>query len=330
MAWRRYVDEHPHGNIFHTPEMFQIYARAQGFLPSLWAVVDKDDQPLALLLPVKIKLLNGVMQYFTTRVVVYGSVLSAECTEGKNALKLLLRHYARESDNALLFTELRNVSDLSYLQTVLNECGFMYEDHLNYLIDLDRPPENILQSMGRRTRKHIRRSLRRGLVKIEEIKNVEQVATCYRLLQQSHQMAKIPLADLSLLETAFDLLYPKNMIRFTLACLENTPIATSAELLYKDVVYGWYSGMDREYGSYVPNELIMWDVLKWGADNGYTVYDFGGAGRPDEEYGVRDFKAKFGGDLVCYGRNTYVHAPFRFALSKTGYQIFRELNVFNK
>ncbi|MDH4208252.1 MAG: hypothetical protein OEV76_05210, partial [Anaerolineae bacterium] len=55
------------------------------------------------------------------------------------------------------------------------------------------------------------------------------------------------------------------------------------------------------------------------------VYDFGGAGKADEEYGVRDFKAKFGGDLVCYGRNTCVHAPFRLAMSKLGYEGYRRL-----
>jgi lipid II:glycine glycyltransferase (peptidoglycan interpeptide bridge formation enzyme) len=90
-------------------------------------------------------------------------------------------------------------------------------------------------------------------------------------------------------------------------------------------MYGWYGGMDRAYSKYVPNELLMWNVLKWGAENGYCQYDFGGAGRPDEEYGVRDFKAKFGGKLVCYGRNTYIHLPGALWLSKQGYQVVRHL-----
>ena len=53
------------------------------------------------------------------------------------------------------------------------------------------------------------------------------------------------------------------------------------------------------------------------------MYDFGGAGKPDEEYGVRDFKAKFGGELVCYGRNTCVHAPVLLQFSRFGYDILR-------
>jgi lipid II:glycine glycyltransferase (peptidoglycan interpeptide bridge formation enzyme) len=115
------------------------------------------------------------------------------------------------------------------------------------------------------------------------------------------------------------------MVRFTLAWVDQTPVAASVELLYRDVMYGWYGGVDRAYSSYRPSELLMWHILKWGAENGYAVYDFGGAGQPDEEYGVRDFKAKFGGELVCFGRNTCVHAPTALALSRRAYQIYRKV-----
>jgi serine/alanine adding enzyme len=67
----------------------------------------------------------------------------------------------------------------------------------------------------------------------------------------------------------------------------------------------------------------MWDVIKWGAGNGYGVLDFGGAGKPGEIYGVRDFKAKFNGRRVNYGRNTHVHAPLRMKVSETAYQVAR-------
>jgi len=322
--WRRFVKEHPAGNVFHTPEMFEVFRCTKGHCPELWAAAE-DGRVLALLLPVRITLMGGVLRCFSTRAVVYGSVLCAPGAEGKQALALLLRTYTREVGGFPLFTELRNLSSLETLQPTLNECDFVYEDHLNYLIDLDRPPEEILQSIGRRTSKHIRRGFRRGEVIIEEVKDREQVAACYDLLRKTYQAARIPLADRSLFEAAFALLYPKGMVRFTLASVGQAPVAVSVELLYKDVVYGWAGGMDRDYSSYMPNELLMWHILEWGAENGYRVYDFGGAGKPDEEYGPREFKAKFGGDLVCYGRNTYVHSQARLMLSKLGYVIYRAL-----
>ena len=133
----------------------------------------------------------------------------------------------------------------------------------------------------------------------------------------------MPLADQSLFEALFVVLYPRGMIKCLLARVGDDYASGSVELLFKKRIYGWYAGTDRVYTKYVPNELLMWHILRWGAENGYGVYDFGGAGKPDGDYGVRKFKAKFGGELVCFGRNICVHSPLRLAFSKMGYAIFR-------
>jgi len=320
--WRQFVDGHPAGNVFHTPEMYQVFTRTKNHRPTLWAVVDDDGRVLVLLLAIQIVLLN-CLRCLTTRAVAYGSVLCAPGPEGQEALTLLLRTYVRQVDGTPLFTELRNLSDLGDVQPILREHGFGYEGHLNYLIDLNCAPEAILQNIGPRTRKHIRRELRRGEILFEEATDRERVAVCYELLCRTYRRAGVPLADRSLFEAAFDLLYPKGMARFTLVRLGQTPVAVSVELLYKDVMYGWYGGIDRAHRSHMPNELLMWHILQWGSENGYRLYDFGGAGRTDEEYGVRDFKAKFGGTLVCYGRNTYVHRPLLLRLSQWGFEAYR-------
>ncbi len=308
--------------------MFQVFARAKGHQPTLWAAVDDSDgesRLLALLLPVHVTLMGGLLRRLTTRAIAYGGVLCAPGPEGEKALSTLLQTYKREARGSALFTELRNLSDVSRLQPVLKDNGFVYEDHLNYLIDLNRPPEAMLQSIGKHTRKKIRQALRQGAVTVEECSRHEQVALCYRLLQKTYAAARVPLADWSLFEAAFDVLYPQGMVRFLLARIGDDCAAGSVELMYKDRVYGWYGGMDRAYSSYMPNELLMWCIFQWSAEHGYKIYDFGGAGKPDEEYGVRNFKAKFGGELVCYGRNTCVHTPRTLALSQGGYAVYRKL-----
>lgn len=323
-AWSTFVAQLPQGNIFHTPEMFRVFARTKGYLPELWAAVN-NNQILALMVPVHVSLLEGILHILTTRTVVYGSVLSVPGAEGDQALKLLLQEYKHNSGKQSLFTELRNVYPLGTLSAIVVQEGFSYEDHLNYLINLNRPVETVFQSIGKRTRKNIKNGLNKAIVSIEEVGNRSDLPACYRLLDMTYRVAHVPLADYSLFEAAFDILSPKRMIRFTVAKVNDQAVATSIELQYKGVLYGWYGGMDRTYTSYVPNELLMWHILKWGSENGYHLYDFGGAGKPEEEYGVRDFKAKFGGSLVCYGRNTYVHMPGVLWLSTQGYQLMRHL-----
>lgn len=321
-VWRRFVDDHSKSNIFHTPEMFQVFARAKRHHPTLWAVVDDNARPLALLLPVQVTLAS-FLRCLTTRAVAYGSVLCAPGMEGGEALALLLKTYAQEVNGSLLFTELRNLSDLEALQPTLLGHDFAYEDHLNYLIDLTPSPDVVFQSFGSRTRKHIRRGLRRGCIVVEEAEERDQVLVCYDLLSRTYHRANLPLADRSLFEAAFDVLHPRRMVKFWLARVGDTCVAASVELLHKDVVYGWYGGVDRDHASLSPGEVLMWHILNWSVENDYRVYDFGGAGKPDEDYGVRDFKAKFGGELVCYGRNTYVHTPVLLHLSKLGYSVLR-------
>ena len=70
-TWRHYVENHPNGNIFQTPEMFQVFATAKGFEPKLWAAI-QGERVLALLLPVEVSLAPSLLKTFTTRSVVYG------------------------------------------------------------------------------------------------------------------------------------------------------------------------------------------------------------------------------------------------------------------
>lgn len=323
-VWREWVCSHPQSNIFHTPEMFEVFARVRGYQPALWAALNDSDEPLALWLPVYVTLIGGPLKRITTRAILYGSLLATPGTDGQAALEALLRTYTARAGRRALFTELRNLADWSNLQPTLMSNGFVYEAHLNYLINLARPVDAMMQSIGARTRKSIRRALRDERMQVVEITQREQVKLCYNLLSQTYQAAQVPLANRSLFEAAFDVLHPKGMVKFLLVQVGDAYAAGSVELLFQNTIYGWYGGLDRAFSNYNPNELLTWYILEWGAKNGYQVYDFGGAGRPDEKYGVRDFKAKFGGELVCFGRNTCVHAPFLLRLSQWGYALYQK------
>jgi serine/alanine adding enzyme len=321
--WRRFVEDHPGGSIFHTPEMFEVFSRTEGYQPELWAATE-DDRVLALLLPVRITLMNGLLRYLTTRSVVYGSVLYAPGDEGQEALAALLHTYARDVKGAQLFTELRNVSPLSGVQPVLNGAGFSYEDNLNYLIDLDQPQEAIWQRINKGGRKNVRRSLKKGAI-VEEATERQQVAIAYQFLQQVYSRVQVPLASPTLFEAAFDVLSPQGMLKIFLARVDGHYVGARLLLLYKGTITDWYAGDDRAFSAYYLNELLVWHTLEWGIERGFRLFDFGGAGKPDVEYGPRKFKAKFGGTLVNYGRNTYVHAPIRLGISRVGYQLARKL-----
>lgn len=214
--WREFVDNHPQSQIFHTPEMFQVFARTRGHRPDLWATVDHQNRPLALFLPVQITLMSGPLRRFTTRAVVYGSVLCAPGTVGQEALAMLLRTYKREVKSSLLFTELRNLSDLSSVQPILQDNDFIYEDHLNFLIDLQRPTEKIWSSLHSNVRTNVRKARRMGVV-VEEVTSLDKIPVVYAVLAKVYEHIQVPLAPPSLFEAAFEILYPRGMIKLFMA-----------------------------------------------------------------------------------------------------------------
>ena len=78
-------------------------------------------------------------------------------------------------------------------------------------------------------------------------------------------------------------------------------------LIYKDKVYEYYIHSDRKFGNFHASEIATYQPILWGSKNKVRIYDMMGAGKPNIDYGVRDFKMGFGGDLVEYGRFKKVH-----------------------
>jgi hypothetical protein len=319
--WKTFVDENPCGNIFHTPEMFEVFSRTKGHQPSLWVAIQDDGEILALLPAVKITLFNGPLQRLTTRAVAFGGVLCAPNEGGRAALGLLLDAYKKDAGNGALFTEFRNMSDMGDLQLVLQEHGFVYEDHLNLIVDLTQPQETIWRNISRRKRENVN-SIRKK-ERVEEVTGPEGLGVAYRLLQDVYARVQIPLTDKSMFEAALDVLAPRGMFRILIARAGEHYAATILLLTYHGRILYWYIGADRSSPS--SSSLLVWHAMQWGKENGYDIFDFGGGGKPGQEYGPREFKSRFGGVQVNYGRNVCVHSPARLKVSQVGYQFYRRV-----
>jgi serine/alanine adding enzyme len=325
-VWRSFVEQHPQGNIFHTPELFEVFSQARGHSTSTWAALDSSGEILALLLPVQITLFHGpllrLLRPLSSRAVAFGSVLCAPNTQGQAVLGELLKAYNRKMKNGPLFTEFRNLSDLREIHPVLGQNGFAYEDHLNFLIDLDRPVPGIWHEVNASARRNIKKAQRSGVL-IEELIRPEEIPGAYAVLKEVYKRIQVPLPDISLFQAAFTNLHPKGMLKILLARVEGKIVGVLCLLLYKGTIYYWYTGTLREYASYRTADLLVWHILELGSCSGYKLFDFGGGGKPNKPYGVRDFKAKYGGTMVNFGRNINIHSPLRLKLSQTSFQLIR-------
>ena len=94
--------------------------------------------------------------------------------------------------------------------------------------------------------------------------------------------------------------------------------------LQNRVLYEWFvCGNDGFHKGIRPSSVATWFGIKYAAENGCKRFDFMGAGKPDEPYGVRDFKAEFGGKLVEYGRFLMICKPILYKIGCLGIRILK-------
>jgi lipid II:glycine glycyltransferase (peptidoglycan interpeptide bridge formation enzyme) len=186
------------------------------------------------------------------------------------------------------------------------------------------PTNTLWMQLFKSRRNGINRAKRRGVI-IEEVTDKSLIPIIYNHLQESSKNAKMPLPDISLFKCAFNILRQKKMAKIFLAKHEDKYMGAIVVLLYKRVIYDWFAGASREHLRLCPNDILPWHVMEWGSDNGYHTFDFGGAGSPNKEYGVREFKRQFGGKLVNFGRYKKIYAPIKMSIAEKGFKIYKKL-----
>jgi serine/alanine adding enzyme len=325
--WGNFVYNHPRGNIFQTPEMAEIYKNTKKYLPLTLAAIDsRSDEILALLNTAIIHEFSGPLRPLTSRSIIIGGPLYHDSTKGRESVKRLMEHYDAIAGNLVLYTEIRNLWDTNnslFLQ------DYSYEQHLNFLVDLSAGKDKLWKNLSKARRYGITKSSKMG-VTIHEISSENELCTLYFLLKDTYDRARHPLADKSLFDAVYTHLVPKNMGKIFFANLENNVIGAIALLLYKKNIYHWYSCSLNDYSKFYPNDILVWHALEWGSMNDFSVFDFMGAGKPDQNYGVREFKRQFGGALVNYGRYKKVHSPIKYWIAQKGLAVYKRGKLFSR
>src|SRR2546428_11875668 len=77
-------------------------------------------------------------------------------------------------------------------------------------------------------------------------------------------------------------------------------------LLYRGTAYDWYAGSTPQGKRLHADEWLVWRAMLLAKEHRAVRFDFGGAGEPDQDYGPREFKRRFGGPITNIGRYTKV------------------------
>lgn len=317
--WSEFVYNHPQGNIFQIQEMFNVYTKTKKYEPVFLAVVNGKGEIAGTLLAVIQKEHDGILGVFSSRSIIWGGPLVKD--DDPEILDKILKEYNNIIKRKAIYTQFRNLWDWGDSKEIFLTNGFEYEEHLNILVDLTKSEEQLWKEVHSKRRNEVRRATKEGAY--FSIENTEDsLKKCYGILKEVYNRAELPIPGYNFF---FNLYSMGSNSKLIIGCAyyEAEIIGCMLALSYKDTIYDFYAGSMMTFYNKYPNDLISWEVFKWGKENDYKVFDFGGAGKPNVPYGVRDYKKKFGGELVNYGRHERVHKPLLMEIGKLGLKIYR-------
>lgn len=320
-VWSAFVEKHPNGSIFHTPEMFEVFQNTPDHAPLILAALDGSGDVLALLVSVKVQTLPSILGPISSRALLYAEPICQSSEQGRAGLNAIVEEHDRRMRRSVLFTEVRPLCGDGNERGVLTVQGYGHEAYFNYLSDVRLSPEELVRRMNKHGRRDVRAGQRQGL-DVNDATNIEGIDALYPILQETFAHARVPLAKKELFVNALRILSARNMIKVFLVGHLGHPVAGTVVLCHGDTVFFWYAGKRRADPVHAM-EVSVLAMLEWAHIHNYRRFDFGGAGRPDQEYGVRDFKAKLGGELVNYGRYRKIYSRWKFSVAERAYQASR-------
>jgi len=316
--WKKFVSNHPNGNFFQTPDFVDLVNSVPNYKADVISHIEKN-KIKGILVYSEQKERTSIMGYFTNRCIVYGGPLVLPDEKEDEITCSLLKKLKEQTD--AIYIEFRNLFDTSSLKNTFESCNYSYKPHLNYIVQIPPTTEETLRLLHSSRRWEVRKTLKSG-ARIIIPSSTEEVQEFYKILHSLYkQKIKKPLPPWPFFKDFFQ---KQDVGKYFLVKFKGQIIAGVMCPIYKKTIYEWYlTGIDGVFKNIYPSVLATWAPMEYAAKNGLEYFDFMGAGKPDHDYGVREFKSKFGGKEVKYGRYLFLNKPLLYKLGKLGLGLYK-------
>lgn len=324
----------------------ELLVNPDGVIAKIKAVAEKlpsfkgriEDRPIlrAVCVGYVTKEKSRVKQFFTRRAIINGGPVCADdCTDEevqflmeavrKGLMNEPLRSMSRKRsllNDGPIYIETRNFNDYSKWKEAFERAGFEYKKHLNFHIDCS-DKEAMWERLSETRKRQVRKAIKSGVtIKSEGVSELE-IRDFYRILSDLYRTkVKTPLFP----EAFFLDAHRQGIAKYLLIKHEGKVIGGMMIVSSSNCVYEWYiCGLDAEYKDQYPSVMATWAAMEYANRHGLARFDVMGAGEPDVPYGVRDFKAEFGGKLVEHGRFLYVNKPLLYRFGVWGVHMLKHI-----
>lgn len=315
--WNTFLSGSPFATPFQTYDFYRVVNSVVGM--SARAVAVCNDDGLLALAVITFPEGTGSKAFFARRAIIYGGPVADPGYP--EAMDMLIGYLDSELKGKVIYAETRNLSDYSGFRDIFRNHRWSYVPYLNFVVRTDNHDKMVRAVSASRMRK-IRHAQAAGAT-WKPAENSEEVKALYVILKDLYRKkVRKPLLPLE-----FFKLFLEEKIGVILLVIYEEKIIGGivCPVFERRSIYEFYvCGLDNDFKVQCPSIMATWAAMEYASQNGIQMFDFMGAGRPDEDYGVREFKARFGGEMAEYGRFRRIMNPL---LYRTGEMVINLRSV---
>ncbi|MHA2223525.1 MAG: FemAB family XrtA/PEP-CTERM system-associated protein, partial [Candidatus Thorarchaeota archaeon] len=274
-SWNHYANNHPDSTFFHLCEWKNIISKSFNHKP-YYLIANEGN------------CIKGIFPLFHMRSVFFGNFLVSTpflvyggiCADSREIEMLLLeegKKLAREL--GVEYLELRNCKPKGYS---LPENNLYVAFQREIYDELD---EN-MAAIPRKQRRMIRIGIGNGLS--SRIGN-EYLREFYEILATSYRNLGSPIFSYALFENIVQ--YFKDSCKILTVWKGNRMLSGVMTFFFRETVIPYYGGALREGFKYAVNDFMYWELMRYGCENRYRIFDFG---RSKKGTGAYHFKKHWG------------------------------------
>ncbi|WP_020601242.1 lipid II:glycine glycyltransferase FemX [Spirosoma panaciterrae] len=307
---------------FQSPSYFMACLQTTNKKPTYILLYSDDDKLIGVLLYVRQNFIRlPLAKFMSSRDIIIGGPVVKE--DNSLALIRILDVYIKQRFLPI-YSEFRNLFDQSKNKEIFAKKNIVFEEHLNILVDISKDEESLRKSLKTNAKRNIQKSIKEGC-EFSEDTTISSLKDSYKILKEVYERAKLPLPSLVYFENMLNCSTRGNELKNFKVKYNNETIACMLCVVSNNMIYEYYTGAFQNYFDKYPNYLLTWEIFMWGKKHNINTFDFGGAGKPNIPYGVREYKLKFGGELINYGRFTRINYPLAYKISVRSFNLLRRI-----
>ena len=224
-----FIYNHPHGNFFQSTNAFKFFQSVDNYEPILLVAKEKDEIVGSLLAVVMKE--KGLKGYFSRRCIVWGGPLVKD--DHPEIVNALLQKLNENVLNKAIYTEFRNLFDMSAIKEVFKENKFVFLDHLNFIIEIVNLDENF-KNLNENRKRQIKKAIKNN-VEISIPKDKNEVKEFFVILKKLYkEKVNKPLPNFNFFEKFF---FSNNLGKYFLVKSNGNIIGGIMCPIFKDTIY---------------------------------------------------------------------------------------------